>query len=289
VTRWSDLSPRRRSRIIRWCVYTITVVVVVGLVVLIDWPSIRRVFFDPEIARQQFPEVITQAAKNTLIFTAFGFVIAFGLGLLLAVMRLSDIAVYRGAALIWIEIFRGLPALVTISLIGFGLPIALGQQFPGTYTTGSIAVGVVGSAYIAETVRAGIEAVPKGQMEAARSLGMSYGRAMVTVIVPQALRIVIPPLTNEFVLLLKDTSLLSVLGVTASNKELLKFARDDAVSTFNSTPYVVAGLVYLAITVPLTFFARRLEGGSRRRGSSGRPGRLNLFFTSIGRREGDNG
>ena len=216
---WSDLSPRKRSRIIRWCVYTITLVGLVALALLIDWPSIRRVFFDPEIARQQFPEVITQAAKNTLIFTAFGFVIAFSLGLVLAVMRLSDIAIYRGAALVWIEVFRGLPALVTISLIGFGLPIALGQQFPGTYTTGSIAVGVVGSAYIAETVRAGIEAVPRGQMEAARSLGMSYGRAMVTVIIPQALRIVIPPLTNEFVLLLKDTSLVSAIGVTVTTKE----------------------------------------------------------------------
>ncbi len=207
----------------------------------------------------------------------------------MAVMCLSDIAIYRAAALVWIEIFRGLPALVTISLIGFGLPIAVGQQFPGTYTTGSIAVGVVGSAYIAETVRAGIEAVPKGQMEAARSLGMGYARAMVTVIIPQALRIGIPPLTDEFVLLLKDTSLLSILGVTASNKELLKFARDDAVSTFNSTPYVVAGRVYLAITVPLTFLARRLESGSQCRAPASGPGRLKPFFTSLNRPGGDGG
>jgi polar amino acid transport system permease protein len=262
---WSELSPRKRSRLLRWCVYVITVVAVAVLVLSIDWPKIQRTFFDLEIAREQFPEVLTQAAKNTLIFTAFGFVLAFALGLLLAVMRLSAIAVYRAAALVWIEVFRGLPALVTISLIGFGLPIALGQQFPGTYTTGSIAVGIVGSAYIAETIRAGIEAVPRGQMEAARSLGMGYGRAMVTVIIPQALRVVIPPLTNEFVLLLKDTSLLSVLGVTAANRELLNFARDDAIDKFNSTPYIVIGLVYLAITIPLTFIARRLESGAGRR------------------------
>jgi polar amino acid transport system permease protein len=289
MNRWSDLSPRKRSRIIRWCVYLVTLAAIMALALLIDWPGIQRTFFDAEIAREQFPEVVTQAAKNTLIFTAFGFVIAFGVGLLLAVMRLSDIAVYRAAALIWIEIFRGLPALVTISLIGFGLPIALGQQFPGTYTTGSIAVGVVGSAYIAETVRAGIEAVPKGQMEAARSLGMSYGRAMVTVIIPQALRVVIPPLTNEFVLLLKDTSLLSVLGVTASNKELLKFARDDAVATFNSTPYVVVGLVYLAITVPLTFLARRLEAGGSGGGGARTTGRIRAAWRKLSRRSAPDG
>lgn len=273
---WNDLSPRRRGRIIRLCVYAVTVVVVALLASLVDWPKIQRVFFDPDIARSQFPEVLTRGAKNTLIFTAFGFTLAFALGLLLAVMRLSSIAIYRGAALIWIEVFRGLPALVTILLIGFGLPIALGQQLPGLYTTGSIAVGLVASAYIAETIRAGVEAVPRGQMEAARSLGMGYGRAMVTVIIPQALRIVIPPLTNEFVLTLKDTSLLSILGVTFANQELLNFARDDAIDKFNSTPYVVVGLVYLSITVPLTYLARRLEATTG--GRSRQPGRLSRWF-----------
>lgn len=256
------MSRRRRQRLIRWSIYGGSLLAVALFALAIDWSALQRVFFDAGIARDQFPTILAQAARNTLIFTAFGFVMALGLGLTLALMRLSDVPVYRSVALVYIEVFRGLPALLTILLIGFGLPIATGQQLPGTYTTGSVALGVVGAAYIAETLRAGIQAVPRGQMEAARSLGMSYPRAMVTVVIPQAFRIVIPPLTNEFVLLLKDTSLLAVLGVTASTKELTKFARDNAVDNFNSTPIVVAGLVYLAITIPLT----QLAGWIERRG-----------------------
>ena len=115
--------------------------------------------------------------------------------------------------------------------MGFGLPIALGIRLPGTYAQGSVALALVAGAYMAETMRAGIEAVPRGQMEAARSLGMSHARAMVSIVIPQAFRIIIPPLTNEIVLLLKDTSLVSVLGVTAANKELTRFARDGVIST----------------------------------------------------------
>jgi polar amino acid transport system permease protein len=120
---------------------------------------------------------------------------------------------------------------------------------------------------MAETIRAGIEAVPKGQMEAARSLGMSYPRAMGTIIIPQAMRIIIPPLTNEFVLLIKDTSLISVLGVTSGTIDLARFGRDGVNTTANATPLIVAGLVYLAMTLPLTqlvaFMERRQKAQSR--------------------------
>jgi polar amino acid transport system permease protein len=104
-------------------------------------------------------------------------------------------------------------------------------------------------------------------MEAARSLGMSYSRAMITIIIPQALRIIVPPLTNEFVLLIKDTSLISVLGVTAGTRDLARFGRDGVNSTANATPLIVAGLVYLAMTVPLTqlvaWMERREKAASR--------------------------
>jgi polar amino acid transport system permease protein len=120
---------------------------------------------------------------------------------------------------------------------------------------------------MAETIRAGIEAVPKGQMEAARSLGMTYSRAMITIIIPQALRIIVPPLTNEFVLLIKDTSLISVLGVTAGTRDLARFGRDGVNHTANATPLIVAGLVYLAMTIPLTqlvaWMERREKAASR--------------------------
>src|SRR5262249_48907647 len=111
----------------------------------------------------------------------------------------------------------------------------------------------------AETFRAGLQAVPKGQMEAARSLGMTNSQSMRSVIIPQAIRIVIPPLTNELVLLFKDSSLVLFLGVTSSQVELAKFGNDQAAAFANPTPILVSGLMYLLITIPLGYFARRLE------------------------------
>jgi polar amino acid transport system permease protein len=112
---------------------------------------------------------------------------------------------------------------------------------------------------MAETMRAGIQAVPKGQMEAARSLGMSYSRAMVSIVIPQAFRIILPPLTNELILLTKDSSLVYLLGVTLPTRELAKFGRDALNQYVSMTPILVAGLAYLIITVPLGVLVRRLE------------------------------
>ena len=184
------------------------------------------------------------------------------IGLSMALLRLSSIRAYRWFAAVFIEIFRGLPALLTIIFVGFITPIALGIKFPtifGVPAGGIVALSLVAGAYLAETIRAGIEAVPKGQVEAARSLGMSHGQTLRKIVVPQAIRIIIPPLTNELVLLLKDTSLLAVLGVTITQKELTKFSRDAASEGFNGTPLVIGGLIYLAITIPLTRLVAQLE------------------------------
>jgi polar amino acid transport system permease protein len=164
----------------------------------------------------------------------------------------------------YIEFFRGIPAIITLIFVGYVLPIALGIRIPGTYGPGAVGLVIVAAAYMAETIRAGIEAVPKGQMEAARSLGMTRARAMGTIVVPQAFRIIIPPLTNELVLLIKDTSLLFVLGTTAATEELTKFGRDAVSETFNGTPLIAVALVYLAITLPLTSASSRLERRGRR-------------------------
>ena len=134
---------------------------------------------------------------------------------------------------------------------------------PFTYGRGSLALAIVASAYIAETIRAGVEAVPKGQMEAARSLGMSYPRAMATIVIPQAFRIIIPPMTNEFVALLKDRALISVIGVTAATKELTRFGREGVVSNANATLLIVAGIMYLLLTIPFTRLGGRLEKRAR--------------------------
>jgi polar amino acid transport system permease protein len=226
-----------------------------------DWERIGFNFFNSDVMEEMFPEVLSIAARNTAIFTFLSFFLGFVIALVLALMRLSSIPVYRGFAIGYIELFRGLPALITLILIGFGIPIAFPDvDIPGGRVgAGVIGLSIVAGAYMAETIRAGIEAVPRGQTEAARSLGMSEGRTMYTIVLPQAFRIIIPPLTNEMVLLIKDTSLFFILGTTPLTKELTKFARDFMVLRRNATPLTIAALVYLAITLPLTWLVRRLE------------------------------
>lgn len=253
------LSPRKKSQYLRYGVYAFSLAVLIVVILLVDWGRLRNALFRWDIVTDQFPEIITLAARNTLIFTALGFTGGLILGLIFALMRLSKVRPYRWFAAIYIEIFRGIPLLVTLLVLGFGIPIATGWKWPHPYLQGAIPLALVASAYMAETVRAGIEAIPRGQMEAARSLGMSYPRAMTTIIIPQALRVIMPPLTNELVLLIKDTSLISVLGVTATTIDLARFGRNAVNDTANATPLVVAGIVYLILTVPLTQLSAWLE------------------------------
>lgn len=250
-----------RQKLIRYTLYGVLIVGFGVFAILADWGRIARSFVNFEIAADMFPEVLTTAAKNTALYTALAFVFGLLLALLLALMKLSSIKPYRWIAITYIELFRGLPALVTIIFVAFAIPIAFpGISIPGgTLGQGTIGLGIVAAAYMAETIRAGIEAVPKGQMEAARSLGMSWGKAMAYIVLPQAFRIIIPPLTNELVLLIKDTSLFFVLGTTPVSKELTKFGRDLMNEKFNGTPLTVIALVYLAITLPLTYLVSRLE------------------------------
>ncbi|MEU1305544.1 amino acid ABC transporter permease, partial [Streptomyces shenzhenensis] len=232
-----------------------------ALAVTADWGRLRNQFAQADIARQMFPDVITLALKNTVLYTLSGFVFGLVLGMVIALMRLSSVGPYRWLASVYIEIFRGLPALLIFIFVGVAVPLAFpGTEIPGgTYGKVALALGLVSAAYMAETIRAGIQAVPKGQLEAARSLGFSPARAMVSVIVPQAFRIILPPLTNELVLLFKDSSLVLFLGVTLQERELSKLGRDLASQTANSTPILVAGLCYLLVTVPLSLVVRRME------------------------------
>ena len=258
------MAKHQRARLIRLAVYSVTLVVVVLAAAKIDWGKLRETFFDTEILADQFPDVVTIAARNTLIYTFFAFTGGLTLGLILALMRISSIAPYRWLAGLYIEIFRGLPAIITLTLVGFVLPLALKIKVPGTYGAGSVGLAIVYAAYMAETIRAGIQAVPKGQMEAARSLGMGPGRAMLTIILPQAMRIIIPPLTNEFVALVKDTSLVFVLGTTQDSLDLSKFGKDAVSDTFNGTPLTVVAVMYLIITIPLTQLVAYLERRQQR-------------------------
>jgi len=150
--------------------------------------------------------------------------------------------------------------------LSVGVPLAFpDREIPGgNLGTVTLALGLVGGAYMAETIRAGIQAVPKGQMEAARSLGMSHSRAMFSVVVPQAFRIILPPLTNELILLTKDSSLVYILGLSFDEYELTKFGREGMNTAANLTPIVVIGLCYLLITVPLSIVVRRMESRAER-------------------------
>ncbi|MDX3836490.1 amino acid ABC transporter permease [Streptomyces europaeiscabiei] len=255
------LSRSRKRALSRGAQYVVFVGAVVAFAVSADWARLKNQFAQWDIAEQMFPDVITLALKNTVLYTLSGFVFGLVLGMVIALMRLSSVGPYRWFAGVYIEIFRGLPALLIFIFIGVAVPLAFpGTEIPGgTYGKVALALGLVAAAYMAETIRAGIQAVPKGQLEAARSLGFSPARAMVSIIIPQAFRIILPPLTNELVLLFKDSSLVLFLGVTLEERELSKYGRDLASTTANSTPILVAGLCYLLVTIPLGFVVRRME------------------------------
>ncbi|MFI1620667.1 amino acid ABC transporter permease [Streptomyces lydicus] len=252
------LSRRRRARIIRGVQYGVLVVAVVLLALVADWHQLRTAFFDVEVAKALFPDIITTALLNTILYTLLGFGFGLALGLVLALMRLSSVPPYRWIAITYIEFFRGIPALLVFIALGFGVPLAFEVALDMNVTV-MLSLGLVGAAYMAETIRAGIQAVPKGQTEAARSLGMSQGRAMVSIIIPQAFRIVLPPLTNELILLTKDSSLVYLLGLALNQFELANFGRDALNEHKSLTPILIAGLLYLVITLPLGQLVRRLE------------------------------
>ncbi|MDR7302131.1 amino acid ABC transporter permease [Haloactinomyces albus] len=267
------LGRRQRARLSRGIQYTVLVVVALLAAFLADWAAIAKAFFNVDVAMAQFPEIITLALRNTIIYTALGFGFGLGLGIVLALMRLSSVGPYRWIATAYIEFFRGLPALLVFVVLGFGVPIAFQIRFD-IYSTAMLALGLVGAAYIAETIRAGVQAVPPGQIEAARSLGMSPMRTMVTVTMPQAFRIILPPLTNELILITKDSSLIYLLGLANSQYELAKFGRAALTEHESLTPLLIAGLCYLVITVPLSRVSDLLE---RRyvKGTASKSGRTN--------------
>ncbi|MEU5881911.1 amino acid ABC transporter permease [Spirillospora sp. NPDC047279] len=258
----TGLSPRRKRQVTLYAQYVIFVLLALAVILGADWAAISKYFLDFSKMDGQWGRLFGTALVNTILYTLAAYVVGLALGLIVGLMRLSSVLPYRWFALVFIEIFRGLPALLILLLVGFGVPIAfpdMANPPGGVFFNVSVGLGLVAAAYMAETIRAGIQAVPKGQLEAARSLGMSRSRAMISIVIPQAFRIVIPPMTNELVLLFKDSSLVFILGFTADQYELTKFGESLSNTTANSTPYIVAGAAYLTITIPLGFLVRRLE------------------------------
>ncbi|MFC6694786.1 amino acid ABC transporter permease [Nocardioides daphniae] len=261
------VTKKNKERLTRGAMYALLVAVVVWLASIADVEAIRSNFFSEEVWAKLWPEIITIGAWNTIKYTVIAFAGGLVLALVLALMRMSPVAPYRWIGTAYVEFFRGLPALVVILLMGFGVPLAFQFRWPdvpflglrGMATAGVLALILVAAAYMAETLRAGIQAVPKGQAEAARSLGMSAPRTMVTIVLPQAFRVVIPPMTNEFVLLLKDTALLSVIGMQALDRDLTAFGQNGLTTYANSSPLMAIAIVYLLIAVPVTQLVAWME------------------------------
>lgn len=253
------MSPRQRAAVSRGVQYAILVIAVIAIALVADWGKISTNLFNVEVATNLLPK-LPSAFLNTIIYTIAAFAVALSLGIVLALMRLSSVGMYRWLATAYVEFFRGIPAMLVVFSVGFALPIAFDIKIQSLVVKAALALGIVSSAYIAEVLRAGIQAVPKGQIEAARSLGMSHTRTMVTVVLPQAFRIVLPPMTNELILLTKDTSLVFLMGISTAQFDLTKIGRDALNSgTGGLTGLFVVGFAYLCITIPLGILARNLE------------------------------
>ena len=220
------------------------------------WEVVKATFFDIEYGKEVFPTVLKGLWIN-LQLTFFGGIaigiIAMGLALL-RTTKSPALTPFRFLATAYVDIFRGAPLILIILLVGFGVPaLRLQGISSNVIVLGTIAVVLTYSAYVAEVIRSGILSIHPSQRAAARSLGLTSGQTMRFVVLPQALRRVVPPLLNDFVSLLKDTGLVSILGVT----DAVRAAQINASRTFNYTPYVVAAILFLLITIPMTRYTDR--------------------------------
>jgi polar amino acid transport system permease protein len=239
--------------------------------------EVIRQYFDWDQARPYLGD-LGRGFWVTLQIAFLAELICLALGLVLAVLRRAGAGartpgarvggvVVRGISIGYINFFRGVPALLVLLLMAGSfpfLPIPLVKDLT-TFQIAFIGLGLVYAAYVAEVYRAGIESVDRGQTEAARTLGMSQGQTMRLVVLPQAIRRVLPPLMNDFIALTKDVALVSVLAVP----DVVSVARDAQSVTFNSSTLVVAALFYLAFTLPLIWVLDRVIAREHRRTSRG--------------------
>jgi polar amino acid transport system permease protein len=240
------------------------VIVVVVVANSPGWPTVHRDFFSWHYFKLFLPGIARAFLLNCKIFLiAECLILPFAL--LIAVLRSLPGPVFfplRALAIVYADFFRGVPTILVIFILGYGVP---GLKLSGVPTSfvfwGIVALVLIYSAYVSEVYRAGIESVHPSQEAAARSLGLSRWQALRKVILPQAVRRVIPPLLNDFIGLQKDTALVGVLGAL----EAFNQAQIDVASTFNFTPFLAAALLFVAITIPLARFTDWLIARDRRR------------------------
>jgi polar amino acid transport system substrate-binding protein len=239
--------------------------------------QLKDAFLNWDLYKQAIPDLLKTGLPNTLILTVSAAVIGLVLGMALAVAGISRSRWLRWPARVYTDIFRGLPEVVIILLIGLGVgPVVGGLTGNNPYPLGIAALGLMAAAYVGEIFRSGIQSVEPGQLEASRALGFSYPSSMRLVVVPQGVRRVLPALMNQFISLLKASSLVYFLGLVANQRELFQVGRDLNAQTGNLSPLVAAGLFYLLLTVPLTHLVNFIDTRLRRGREPGREDPLEL-------------
>jgi polar amino acid transport system permease protein len=246
------------------------VVAAVGLLVVnsAGWEDVKQAFFSRDQLEQSFPDILAAFWTNVKIFlVAEVAILVLALGI--AIVRGLPGPVFfplRLLAIVYIDLFRGVPTVLVIYILGFGVPAL---QLSGVPTDplfwGGVALVLVYSAYVSEVYRAGIESVHPSQAAAARSLGLTHGQALRYVVVPQAVRRIIPPLLNDFIGLQKDTALVALLGVV----EAFRQSQIEVAATFNYTPYLATAALFVLLTIPLARLTDWLVARDRRRQLAG--------------------
>jgi polar amino acid transport system permease protein len=266
---WRRAQSRRRSTIALISTVVVFGVAAVAIVGSPGWDRVQQTFFNWDEAKSSAPEIIDgfgTTIKMFLIAEACILVV----GLLVAIVRVAPaagLAPLKLVAIVYTDVARGTPTLLVVYLIGFGLPALQLQGIPSSVFVLSImALTFSYGGYVAEVMRAGIESVHPSQWASGRSLGLTFGQTLRHVVLPQAIRRVVPPLINDFASLQKDTALVAVLGVF----EAFRAAQVESARSFNYTPYVVAAIGYIILTVPIARFTdwlalravRREQGAS---------------------------
>lgn len=252
---------------------TVSTIVVLGALTAIvvtspGWPAVRETFFSAEAFKQSFGQVLQGFWLDVRMFTVIEAVVLVA-GLLIALCRIVQAPALfplRILAVVYVDVLRGVPTILVVYLVGFGVPTLMLSGVPtGAVVLGGAALAMCYSAYVAEVYRAGIESVHPSQAASALSLGLTPTQALRYVVIPQAVRRVVPPLLNDFISLQKDVALVSILGP----QEAFRVAQIFAASQFNYTPLIAAAALYLCVTIPLTRIVDRLQARTvRERGAA---------------------
>ena len=237
-----------------------------GLVLVTSpgWETLRNTFFKWAYGFEILPKILLGFTTNATLTVIAGTSVALiGLGIaLLRTSRSPALTPFRILATVYVDVFRGIPMLLVILLVGFGIPaLQIKGLTNNVLVLGTLAVIITYSAYVSEVIRSGILTVHPSQRAAARSLGLSNFQTLRHVVLPQAIKRVTPPLLNDLVALIKDTGLVSILGVT----DAVRAAQIQTAKTFNYTPYVMAAIIFLLVTIPLTRWTDRMLRNSYER------------------------